>query len=133
MDELLHQLTTAKARLIITFSGFLKTALQAAKAAGLPDKAIVLLDGTSKDRVSVTELVALGSKSPVSFKEPRLKPGEAKTKIAFLSFSSGTTGKFLLFLSVSCYSSSLHSGRAKVRYQSLLDIIIEVHKSLAGC
>lgn len=88
-------MTTSKARLVITFSGFLATALEASKAAGISNSSVIVLDGPGHDRDSVSELIALGAKSPLSYKELKLKPGEAKTKIAFLSFSSGTTGVYL--------------------------------------
>ena len=43
--------------------------------------------------MSVDDLVKLGSESERVFEERKLLPGEAKTKLAFLNFSSGTTGK----------------------------------------
>lgn len=39
------------------------------------------------------DLVEEGLARPTSFVERTLAPGEAKTKLAFLSCSSGTTGK----------------------------------------
>jgi 4-coumarate--CoA ligase len=83
--------------LVITFSGFAETALKASKKAGIPDSAVIVLDGPGgNNRESVSSLVALGERSPLSYKEVELKPGEAKSKIAFLSFSSGTTGVYIL-------------------------------------
>lgn len=43
--------------------------------------------------ISLDELVSEGLSSPASFEEIRLAPGEGKSKLAFLSFSSGTTGR----------------------------------------
>ena len=62
---------------------------------------------TTIANVSVDELANLGSESSdserrASFEERKLEPGEAKTKLAFLNFSSGTTGK----PKVSSFSSS---------------------------
>lgn len=39
------------------------------------------------------DLIADGLRKVISYTERRLGPGEGKTKLAFLSFSSGTTGK----------------------------------------
>ena len=55
----------------------------------------MVIGATSSPRphATVEELVAAGlSKLPV-FEERQLRPGEAKTKLALLCFSSGTTGK----------------------------------------
>jgi 4-coumarate--CoA ligase len=42
---------------------------------------------------TVETLVTQGLASPPRFTERKLRSGEGKTKVAFLSFSSGTTGK----------------------------------------
>jgi 4-coumarate--CoA ligase len=42
---------------------------------------------------TLDDLVAEGLNKEPHFVERRLQPREAKTKVAFLSFSSGTTGK----------------------------------------
>jgi acyl-coenzyme A synthetase/AMP-(fatty) acid ligase len=41
----------------------------------------------------VDDLIQNGLRSESNFVERKLQKGEAKTKVAFLSFSSGTTGK----------------------------------------
>ena len=46
---------------------------------------------------SVSDLVAEGLSSSITYTERRLEVGEGKTKLAFLSFSSGTTGKPKVF------------------------------------
>ncbi|RDB28925.1 4-coumarate--CoA ligase-like 1 [Hypsizygus marmoreus] len=98
VDELVHQLTVTKAALLIIHPAFLSTALSAAREVGIPDDRIVFIEtpkgqGSTTPHSTLDELVELGSKSPATFTERRFKPGEAKTKLAFLSFSSGTTGK----------------------------------------
>lgn len=59
---------------------------------------IVVFDtpSTGSGYTTVSQLVDEGlrlSKQGKRFEELKLKPGEAKTKLAFLSFSSGTTGR----------------------------------------
>lgn len=90
-SELLYQLKVAHASLIITHSSSLHTALGAAQAAGLPSERVITFDESSQ--VSVDSLIQQGLRSEPDFVERRLQKGEAKTKVAFLSFSSGTTGK----------------------------------------
>jgi hypothetical protein len=42
---------------------------------------------------TLSKLISFGSSKPQNFVDRKLRPGEAKTKVAFYSFSSGTTGK----------------------------------------
>lgn len=68
----------------------------AARDAGIPPERIVILDlpsGYSGPYVTLNALVGEGLKKLPTFTERRLSPGEAKTKIALLNFSSGTTGR----------------------------------------
>ncbi|KAA1468065.1 amp dependent CoA ligase [Dentipellis sp. KUC8613] len=97
-DELAYQLSTAKAVNLITHPDFLATAFAAAKKAGVPAERLIILDSAHPSRPSspvptVEEIIAYGLSQPTNFVERHLSPGEAKTKLAFLSFSSGTTGK----------------------------------------
>ncbi|KAN0087717.1 hypothetical protein V8E55_006338 [Tylopilus felleus] len=93
-DELLHQIQTTNASLIITHPVSLSTALAAAHRAGIPDTRIVVFDEVPGGvHISVEALIQEGLRLDRSFVERKLKPGEAKSKIAFLNFSSGTTGK----------------------------------------
>ncbi|KAG9315614.1 hypothetical protein JVU11DRAFT_3256 [Chiua virens] len=93
-SELLHQLELSKATLVICGSGSLNTAVSAARQAGLQESRVVVFDEVPGGaHVSVEALVQEGLRMKQCFVEPRLKPGEAKTKLAFLNFSSGTTGK----------------------------------------
>ena len=72
----------------------LAVGLAAARKAGIRDDRVVLFDAVAGDsHLTVHDLVAEGLIQPKRFVEPRLKPGEGKTKIALLFFSSGTTGR----------------------------------------
>ncbi|KAK0481631.1 amp dependent CoA ligase [Armillaria novae-zelandiae] len=94
VEELIHQLQTANANAIIVYSAFLPTALEAARAVGIPKDRIVLIDDPGNHtHTSIESLMEYGNSKPINFTERRLSPGESKTKLAFLSFSSGTTGK----------------------------------------
>ncbi|CCM01556.1 uncharacterized protein FIBRA_03615 [Fibroporia radiculosa] len=98
-DELEHQLSATKAKLLFVHPWSYSVAVQAARSAGLSADRIVLLEvlgeTTSIDgpHVTLNQLVAEGLAAPQSFVERKLKPGEGRTKLAFLSFSSGTTGR----------------------------------------
>jgi 4-coumarate--CoA ligase len=100
-DELLYQLRETKASLMIVHPETLDTALSAAEAYGISPEHIVLFDGKSTSTHAssyhtVGDLVkqGLSKADPTSsFVERILQPGEAKIKLAFLSFSSGTSGK----------------------------------------
>ena len=85
--------------MLISHAGSLSVARAAARAAGLPRERIVTFDtpGASEQAdagvVPFAALVAEGLARPTAYAERRLAPGEGKTKLAFLSFSSGTTGR----------------------------------------
>lgn len=95
-DELAHQLKTTKAKLIIAHPAVLTTVCSAARKIDFSTDRIVLLEFMASPgspvSSSVDDLVAEGLKKDPHFTERRLAPREAKTKVAFLSFSSGTTG-----------------------------------------
>lgn len=87
-----------KARLLIVHPDFLPIALAAAKQANLPESHIVLIKTPatvhpSHHHPTLDELIASGLSVPPAFTERRLSQEEGKSKLAFLSFSSGTTGK----------------------------------------
>ncbi|CDO75537.1 hypothetical protein BN946_scf184776.g3 [Trametes cinnabarina] len=93
-EELVYQLTTTRARVLISHPGSLPVALEAAKGGGLPADRVVVFDPVpGASNLTVHELIAQGLEHTQQFVEPRLKPGEGKRKLAFLSFSSGTTGR----------------------------------------
>ncbi|CAE6481130.1 unnamed protein product [Rhizoctonia solani] len=97
-DELVYQLEATKSKLLFVHPASLKTALAVAKRVGLSTSRIVLFleakpTTSAGDFLNIDQLVREGLNSKPNFKEKRLAPGENKTKIAFYSFSSGTTGK----------------------------------------
>ncbi|KAF8167711.1 amp dependent CoA ligase [Crassisporium funariophilum] len=96
VEELKHQLSLTKAKLIVVHPACLSTVRTAAREVGLSDDFIVVLDDTDAACTSlptVEQLISFGSSKPENYAALRFKAGEAKKTIAFLSFSSGTTGK----------------------------------------
>ncbi|CAL1695176.1 unnamed protein product [Somion occarium] len=96
-DELSYQLNITRTKLLITHSSSLSVALAAARNSGIPEDHIVLIDSQpiaagSKLYPTVETLVQEGLKIAPTFVERRLAPGEGRTKLALLNFSSGTTG-----------------------------------------
>ncbi|KAI0257049.1 amp dependent CoA ligase [Lactifluus subvellereus] len=96
-EELAYQISTTKAAVLVVHPDVLEGALVAAEKAGISFDRVVPLDTLHGQRLSavapnLNELIAYGLAHPPNFVERRLNPGEGKTKIAFLSFSSGTTG-----------------------------------------
>ncbi|KAF8315906.1 phenylacetyl-CoA ligase [Clavulina sp. PMI_390] len=89
-SELEYQLRTTKAKFIISHASSLDAAIAATGALGLPPTAPRSLPTIQ----SLIErgLSDLNTKGP-HFVERKLGKGEAKTKVALLSFSSGTTGR----------------------------------------
>ncbi|KZT30741.1 amp dependent CoA ligase [Neolentinus lepideus HHB14362 ss-1] len=93
-EELTHQVNTAGSKLLIAHSTLLKTALVTAGEAGIPPERVILLDVPSHPQHrTVADLEKEGLNSKTRYTERRFKSGEGKTKLAFFSFSSGTTGK----------------------------------------
>jgi 4-coumarate--CoA ligase len=96
-DELYHQLTVAKTSLLLVHPVVLEAAQAAAQKAGIPSDRVVLFERLPNTipayTVVLQDLVTEGLSRNPSFVERQLEPGEAKTKLAFLCFSSGTTGK----------------------------------------
>ena len=84
------------------------TAAQAAgQKVGLADDSLILLEKSnvplSRSTPTIEQLIMFGSSESKTFKPLLLKAGEAKTTLAFLSFSSGTTGKSMLYVVSSRY------------------------------
>ncbi|EJF61698.1 amp dependent CoA ligase [Dichomitus squalens] len=93
-EELVYQIQTAKATVLFVHPDALPVGLEAARATGIRDDRIVVFDAVPGDNhLTVTDLVKEGLLQPKRYVEPRLKPGEGRTKIALLCFSSGTTGR----------------------------------------
>lgn len=79
---------------MITHLETLSVALEAAHLVGLPPDRVLLIDCSPQSRQpGLPDLVSFGLKQPQVFTERRLRHGEAKTKLALLLLSSGTTGK----------------------------------------
>lgn len=94
--ELQHQLQLSKSCLMFVHSTCLGNAIEAAKLVGMETGRIVLLDGAGGENKGIRTLESLiqeGLAHEPSFIERKLQPGESKTKLSYLCFSSGTTGK----------------------------------------
>lgn len=93
-DELVYQLQISGSSIIFAHPGSLEIAAEAATKAGIPHDRVIVLDSVpGSPYKTVPEMINFGLRQPVSYVERRLEAGEAKTKLAFLCFSSGTTGK----------------------------------------
>ncbi|KAI9461168.1 amp dependent CoA ligase [Russula earlei] len=97
-EELAFQVSAAKAAVLVVHPDVLERALVAAQQVGIPPHHVIPI-GAIHGPVSSTvapdldQLIDYGLAHRPNFVERRLSPGEGKTKVAFLSFSSGTTGK----------------------------------------
>ena len=101
-DELLSQLEQTNASVIFAHPDSVAIVEAATRERGLPlDRVVWFNTNTNPGSVlarpsstTVGDLVGLGLKNPAwHFTEKTLGPGEGRTKVAFLNFSSGTTGK----------------------------------------
>lgn len=86
-----HFLDLAKPKLLIVHAKNFGVALEAASGAGLEESRIVVIASTVPAATSFDSLITDGEKLP-AYVEPRLSAGENKSRIAFLVFSSGTSG-----------------------------------------
>ncbi|KAF8755494.1 acetyl-CoA synthetase [Rhizoctonia solani] len=86
-DELVYQLKATKSKLLFAHPFNIKIALEAAKELNKRTYGVLNIDQL------INVLIPEGLTSRENFKERKLGPGENKTKVAFYSFSSGTTGK----------------------------------------
>ncbi|KAJ3830641.1 phenylacetyl-CoA ligase [Lentinula raphanica] len=93
-EELLYQIQICNAKLILVHPDALETAVAAARRAGITLDRVVVFNVDSQksteDFLSISALIEEGLSQPSHFVEPKI---DARTKLAFLSFSSGTTGK----------------------------------------
>lgn len=98
-NELLYQLQETKTSVLITHPESLPIALKAAHAAGLSSGRIILFDAKGisdevhQNHETVGSVLEFGLRNKTVYGERILAPGEGRTKLAFLSFSSGTTGR----------------------------------------
>lgn len=95
-EELTHQLKLTKAALILAHPACQTTVFAAVKASGLSDSRIVFLrDAPSQHIPTFDSLIAFSEKSTEKLEERRFSSGEARSALAFLSLSSGTTGMYV--------------------------------------
>ena len=94
-DEMAYALKTAKAKFLMTIPSSMKVAAAAAKKAGMPKENVLLLDGEMDGFTNMQQLLAIGKSYGESGQIPPFAIPSGKTNrdvVAFLSFSSGTTG-----------------------------------------
>lgn len=90
VEELFHQLKASNAKVIICHESNLKIALSAADKVRIPKKNIFVFGSDSIGGVRPFETALCRDRKAV----PKvLTSEEAKEKVAYLCFSSGTTGK----------------------------------------
>lgn len=87
-----HALKTADSKILITLPTSLKVALEAARAAGIPESRVLLLEGSAEGFTSIQDLMEVGQRY-----EPdppfRIPKGKTNAQVCgYLNFSSGTTG-----------------------------------------
>jgi len=88
VNELVYQLNTTKASLLLIHSSVYDVALEAAKISGIPVDRVVLIDAVhpsgvvDKTHLTIEQLVNEGSNLPTCFAEKQLGSGEGKTKVA---------------------------------------------------
>lgn len=93
-EELTYQLRMTKTKVLVAHSSTLAVAIEAAYLVGLPEDRIIPMDSSPNSSYpNVPDLVRFGLREKPQYTERRLKSGEARTKVALLLFSSGTTGK----------------------------------------
>jgi long-subunit acyl-CoA synthetase (AMP-forming) len=79
---------------LVTHSTLLQTALEAIKEIpSIFKNRVYLIDGQHHEtQRTVEELIQIGREMKTSLAPLKMKRGEAKEKLAFVSYSSGTTG-----------------------------------------
>ncbi|KAG8214731.1 hypothetical protein J3R82DRAFT_9819 [Butyriboletus roseoflavus] len=94
--ELVYQIQATKASVVVTHPELLLVTLAATRTTNLAAERIILfnVDGASYGtQTTVQNVIDEGLASTSPFQERVLRPGEGRTKVAFLNFSSGTTGR----------------------------------------
>ncbi|KAF2853887.1 4-coumarate-CoA ligase 2 [Plenodomus tracheiphilus IPT5] len=95
IEEMTFALKTADAKFLMTTPGSMEIASASAKAAGLPQSNVFLLEGELPGYTTVQDLIRAGESYGESGQAPAFKlPPSKKNRdvCGFLSFSSGTTG-----------------------------------------
>ncbi|KAI0304294.1 amp dependent CoA ligase [Multifurca ochricompacta] len=96
--ELAYHISVSGSTSIFAHTDTLPTAMTAAKQSGIRSDRIILLGAPERAAPNFSghdlhNLIGYGLSHKANFAERRLEPGEARKKVAFLVFSSGTTGK----------------------------------------
>lgn len=116
-DELAYQLDTTKSKVLLCHPDVVDIALAAGRQAGIAADHIILMQSLTRQSPipfpTIEDLVSDGLKHPKCFTERTLSPGEAKTKIAFYCFSSGTTGKPKVNFELKTFRSELSSSSGR--------------------
>lgn len=84
-EELQYQLEATGAKLLFVHPFSLQVGLAAARAIGLSDDKVVLIEpalNSTQHFVTLDEVISEGLKHPERFMDRKFEPGEAKTKIA---------------------------------------------------
>ncbi|KAK0731111.1 hypothetical protein B0H67DRAFT_473886 [Lasiosphaeris hirsuta] len=90
VDELAFQLKDSSARALVTQASFLKTALEAAARAGIPENRIILIGDRRDASGKFKHFCSIRSTSYTGrYEKNKISP---KDDLAFLVYSSGTTG-----------------------------------------
>lgn len=87
-------LKTAKTKYLMTIPESLDVALAAAKAAGISQERVFLLEGTTAGFITMEQLLETGRRFGADRQTPTFRVPSGKTNdiCGFLTFSSGTTG-----------------------------------------
>jgi len=89
-DELAFQLKDSGAKALVTQKPFLKIALEAAKQAGIPEDRVILMGDEKDESYNFKHFSAIRNLAGTSrYRRTKANP---KTDLAFLVYSSGTTG-----------------------------------------
>jgi len=82
----------SKSKFLLTHPTFINAALEATSQVGIPAANIFLIQKADNlFHVNVPDLVEIG-KTAQEIVPLKLSPNESKTKVAFINFSSGTSG-----------------------------------------
>jgi len=91
VDELTFQLKNSEAKALVTQKPFLATALKAAKNAGIPDDRVILIGDGHDETAKFKHFTRVRNLAGTS-RFRRYKVKDPAQEIAFLVYSSGTTG-----------------------------------------
>ncbi|KAF2739472.1 acetyl-CoA synthetase-like protein [Polyplosphaeria fusca] len=93
IEEMTFALKTAEAKFLMTTPNSMEVASASAKAAGLPQENVFLLEGELEGYTTVQDLIRIGQSYSTQTPAFKLPPGKKNKDVCgFLSFSSGTTG-----------------------------------------